>query len=71
MLRMLRLVFLAGYLTTTVFGEDTNWVELVKKAESGDRIAQCNLGYKYDKGDGITKDSVAAARWYLLSLIHI
>jgi len=38
--------------------------EMIGKAESGDINAQYNLGTKYRKGDGVTKDYIKAKEWY-------
>ena len=35
------------------------------KAEQGDKEAQYSLGVRYDKGEGVPKDSVEAVRWFL------
>ena len=43
------------------FFEDTK-----AKAEKGDALAQFNLGVCYDNGQGVAKDKVEAAKWYLL-----
>ena len=34
-----------------------------KAAEQGDSNAQCNLGYCYDNGDGVTMDKEKAVEW--------
>ena len=41
--------------------------ELVKYAESGDAVAQCDLGVCYANGSGIAKDSYEAFKWFKLS----
>ncbi|MDD6141189.1 MAG: tetratricopeptide repeat protein [Bacteroidales bacterium] len=41
--------------------------ELVKYAESGDAVAQCDLGVCYANGSGIAKDSYEAFKWLKLS----
>ena len=41
--------------------------ELVKYAESGDAVAQCDLGVCYADGSGIAKDSYEAFKWFKLS----
>lgn len=41
--------------------------ELVKYAESGDAVAQCDLGVCYAKGSGIAQDSYEAFKWFKLS----
>ena len=35
-----------------------------KAADQGDADAQCNLGYCYKTGDGVTKDPVRAVELY-------
>ena len=35
-----------------------------KSAEQGDASAQCNLGFYYDKGQGVPKDYKKAVYWY-------
>jgi S1-C subfamily serine protease len=37
---------------------------LRKKAEAGDAMAQCDLGYAYEKGNGVPVDYNAAVHWY-------
>jgi TPR repeat protein len=48
------------------------WVEdysanLVKEAEAGDPVAQCNLGVCYENGQGVSKDEKEAVKWYTKS----
>jgi len=38
-----------------------------EKAEKGDAVAQFNLGCSYYIGDGVSKDSVEAIKWYKTS----
>ncbi len=38
--------------------------ETHRLAEEGDADAQCNLGYAYEHGQGVTQDYVVAVRWY-------
>jgi uncharacterized protein len=47
-----------------VFGESKEIAELRKKAEAGDAEAQNNLGYAYDKGEGVPQDYVEAFKWF-------
>lgn len=35
-----------------------------KKAAAGNAVAQLNLGWMYDKGDGVPKDVTKAVKWY-------
>ena len=45
---------------------DQKPIEDVKaKAEAGDAKSQVELGRRYDKGEGVMKDHVEAAKWYL------
>jgi TPR repeat protein len=41
--------------------------ELVSKAEAGDAVAQCNLGWCYANGTGVEKDEKEAVKWYTKS----
>lgn len=36
-------------------------------ADEGDPIAQFNLGFSYERGQGVARDSAEAAKWYLLA----
>ena len=38
--------------------------EMRKQAEGGNAAAQSNLGWMYDKGEGVPKDAVQAVAWY-------
>ena len=38
--------------------------EVRAKAETGDADSQFQLGRRYDKGEGVAKDQVEAAKWY-------
>lgn len=35
-----------------------------KAAEQGYARAQCNLGYKYDLGEGVPQSDASAVHWY-------
>lgn len=39
-------------------------------AEQGHRNAQVNLGFLYDYGNGVERDSLAAARWYRAAAVQ-
>jgi len=41
--------------------------EFKKAAYKGDALAQHNLGFGYDTGDGVTQDKKEAVKWYRLS----
>ncbi len=44
---------------------DQKPIEEVKaKAEAGDAESQEELGFRYDKGEGVVQDHAEAARWY-------
>lgn len=38
-----------------------------KSAEQGNAGAQCNLGYCYANGTGVSQDHVEAVKWYRIS----
>ena len=40
------------------------FAEMKAKAESGDAESQFQLGRCYDKGEGVPRDLVEAAKWY-------
>jgi TPR repeat protein len=45
-----------------------NSIEAIRKAaEQGDAVAQTNLGWAYEKGDGVPRDMKEAARFYRLA----
>ena len=48
--------------------ESENYTEAVKwyrkAADQGYATAQCNLGYCYEKGEGVTKSYTEAVKWY-------
>ena len=46
---------------------ETDLLELVRRAESGDSNAQSNLGVCYYNGNGVTKDYKEAVKWYTKS----
>ena len=37
------------------------------RAEQGDAVAQFNLGWMYDTGEGVPQDDAEAVRWYRLA----
>lgn len=41
------------------------WVK--KSAEAGNTDAQNSLGFRYEKGMGVTKDALEARKWYLMA----
>jgi hypothetical protein len=43
---------------------------LVRRAEDGDFDAQCRLAELYHQGDGVPRNYVEAAKWYLPSAEH-
>lgn len=55
------LFILLGPLAT---GAVTDFAETRAKAENGDANAQVKLGDKYNSGEGVTKDSTEAVKWY-------
>ena len=42
----------------------TNIDELRIKADRGDAMEQCDLGWAYAHGDGVPKDPAEAVKWY-------
>ena len=48
---------------------DSTWATraLTRATELGHPVAQPALGYQYEYGEGVTKDSVQAVRWYAKS----
>ena len=60
-------VFLAAilglFLCTPVFS-DEKFEELAEKAKAGDAEAQSDLGVMYNKGEGVPKNNVEAAKWF-------
>jgi len=46
------------------FSDDAELVDLRKRAEAGEAEAAYELGFAYDIGDGVARDSQAALRWY-------
>jgi TPR repeat protein len=45
--------------------------ELVKRAEAGDVKAQNHLGWCYENGQGVAKDTNQAAKWFRKSVEHL
>ena len=48
-------------------GSRNELVALKHAAESGDVVSQYNLGCVYVEGDGVPKDPLEAAKWFLLA----
>jgi hypothetical protein len=44
------------------FGEDRE--QILKKAEAGNAVAQLELGWMYEKGEGAPQDDSEAVKWY-------
>jgi len=40
-------------------------IKLLKKAKAGDDYSQCNIGYMYHVGQGVTQNYSEALKWYL------
>lgn len=51
------------FLSQSAYSQDID--DLIKKANSGDPIAQYNLGVHYERGDGVAQSYSEAAKWYL------
>ena len=45
-------------------GDIENFNAQLKKAEKGDSIAQCSVGYYYETGKGVAKNITEAKKWY-------
>ena len=45
-------------------GDLENFNAQLKKAEKGDSIAQCSVGYYYETGKGVAKNMAEAVKWY-------
>ena len=58
-------LMLAGLLSAHVLFAADDQAELRAKAGKGDADAQFTLGVKYEKGEGVAKDSVEAVKWFL------
>ena len=66
-MKLLSLLPVFWILTASVWAKDNGVIyspELVKNAELGDAISQCNLGICYAEGIGVTKDEKQAVKWY-------
>lgn len=57
-------IFVTGCASTT---PSLNIDELRKSAAEGDPVAQLELGYAYDQGIGVKKDTKEAVKWYTKS----
>jgi len=70
-MKLIPALLLGGMLAVSGWAEDTKpepySAELVKRAEAGDAKAQCDLGYSYLNGAGVTKDYKEAVKWYTKS----
>ena len=70
-MKLIPLFLLVGMLGVSGWAEE--WkpepysTELVKKAESGDALAQLNLGSFFYHGQGVGKDEKEAVKWYTKS----
>jgi TPR repeat protein len=56
-------IFAAGALAQATVRPDT-LSTLVARAERGDALAQFDVGYAYQTGEGVPKDPATAAQWY-------
>lgn len=60
-----KLFFLLTLLTLTVGAWGQNrYQNNIEKAKQGNASAQCNIGYCYDVGEGVTQDYTQAVYWY-------
>ena len=59
---LIALVVLAGFQPGTAKAQDLE--QLRKAAEQGDAETQYNLGYMYDKGEGVPENDREAVKWF-------
>lgn len=69
------LLVLIGMLAVSAWAQDKKTepysAELVKRAEAGDAKAQNHLGWCYENGQGVAKDTNEAAKWFRKSVEHL
>ena len=67
-MKLIPVLLIVGMFAVNGLAEDTKpepySPELVKKAEAGDALAQCDLGLCYRVGNGVIKDEKEALKWY-------
>jgi len=60
-------LFAPLFLTHVPHQPGLNFQTIKKQAEGGDKVAQYNLGVRYDKGNGVPQDYKKAVKWYTKS----
>jgi len=69
------LLSLIGLLAVSGWADDKKpepySAELVKRAEAGDAKAQNHLGWCYENGQGVAKDTNEATKWFRKSIEHL
>lgn len=63
---MKRYIFISLLFFVNVVSYAQNINEIQQSAEQGNAMAQCNLGYCYDEGNGVPQDYSKAVYWYPL-----
>jgi hypothetical protein len=68
-LHLFRQCLLLGFLLTPVLavGQVPNFEDTLRLAEEGDAVAQYNLGWMYDHGEGVPENNTEAMKWYRLA----
>ena len=75
MMKLFPLLLLIGMLAVSGWADDKKpepySAELVKRAEAGDTKAQNHLGWCYENGQGVAKDTNEATKWFRKSVEHL
>ena len=75
MMKRFPLLSLIGLLAVSGWADDKKpepySAELVKRAEAGDAKAQNHLGWCYENGQGVAKDTNEATKWFRKSIEHL
>ena len=59
------LTFIVALFSSTVsLANNSDFKSTQKLADQGHAIAQYNLGWMYDEGEGVPQDNIAAVKWY-------
>ena len=75
LMKLIPLFLLVGMFAVSGWAQDKKTepysAELVKRAEAGDAKAQNHLGWCYENGQGVAKDTNQAAKWFRKSVEHL
>ena len=63
-MKKILLLLLYAFLLIPAFSFAQDFEETRRAAESGDPVAQHNLGVKYERGKGVPQDYSQAVKWY-------